>query len=140
MVVTRSQPVASRFAVSCALVLCVAFALAGYAASSFAPASASGMEGIAEADPQCPISAPGAACPPEPVSRTVAVFEPGGREITRFTSGADGSFRVPLPPGTYTLHEVVAKPGIPPSLKPITVTVTSGHFVHVVLLFDTGIR
>ncbi len=114
--------------------------MAGCSVALPSAAGASGVEGIAEADPQCPISAPGAVCPPEPVSRTVAVIDPGGREITRFTSGADGSFRVPLPPGTYTLHEVVAKPGIPPSLKPITVTVTPGHFVHVVLLFDTGIR
>lgn len=102
--------------------------------------AASGIEGIAEADPQCPIASPGGACPPEPVSRTVAVLAADGREIARFTSATDGSFRVALPPGTYTLEEVVAQPGEPPSLKPVAVTVPLDAFVHVVLLFDTGIR
>jgi hypothetical protein len=70
----------------------------------------------------------------------VAVLDAGGSEITRFTSGSDGRFRLPLPPGIYRLEEVVASPGSPPSLKPVTVTVSSGAYVHVVLLFDTGIR
>jgi hypothetical protein len=115
-------------------------------ASPLAPSSAatatderSGIEGIAEADPQCPIVEPGAACPPAPVSREVAVVAGDGRELTRFRSADDGSFRVSLPPGAYTLREVVAG-GQPPSLKPVSVTVPPGAFVHVVLLFDTGIR
>jgi hypothetical protein len=137
MVVTTGRLRSRRFAGSCAVALCSALITAGCSAVSPA-AGASGVEGIAEADPQCPISAPGAVCPPEPVSRTVAVRGAERREIARFTSAADGRFRVALPPGTYTLEEVVAKP--PPSLKPVTVTVTPGHFVHVVLLFDTGIR
>jgi len=58
----------------------------------------------------------------------------------RFTSANDGRFRLAVPPGTYRLEEVVANPGSPPSLKPVTVTVSSGTYVHVVLLFDTGIR
>jgi Prealbumin-like fold domain len=58
----------------------------------------------------------------------------------RFTSASDGSFRLALPPGTYRLEEVVANPGAPPSLKPVTITVSSGTYSRVVLLFDTGIR
>jgi hypothetical protein len=99
----------------------------------------SGIEGVAVADPQCPIVEPGAACPPAPVSREVAVVAEDGRELTRFRSADDGSFRVSLPPGAYTLREVVAG-GQPPSLKPVSVTVPPGDYVHVVLLFDTGIR
>jgi hypothetical protein len=116
------------------------------AASTFTPTPVataseeqSGIEGIAEADPQCPIVAPGAACPPAPVSRSIAVVAGDGNELTRFRSANDGSFRVPLPPGDYTLLEVVA-PGQPSSLKPVSVTIPPGAFVHVVLLFDTGIR
>jgi hypothetical protein len=104
-----------------------------------APDGSSGIEGIAEADPQCPIVAPGAACPPAPVSREVAVVAEDGHELTRFRSANDGTFRVPLPPGDYTLREVVES-GQPPSLKPVSATVPPGAFVHVVLLFDTGIR
>jgi hypothetical protein len=36
--------------------------------------------------------------------------------------------------------EVVGTSGASPSLKPVTVTVPSRQFVHVVLMFDTGIR
>jgi hypothetical protein len=113
--------------------------------SMFAPSpvaasdGSSGIEGIAEADPQCPIVAPGAACPPVPVSRSVAVVAGDGHELTRFKSTNDGAFRVSLPPGDYTLREVVES-GQPPSLKPVSVTVPPGAFVHIVLLFDTGIR
>jgi hypothetical protein len=43
-------------------------------------------------------------------------------------------------PGTYTLAEVVAVTGSPPSLKPTRVSVLPGQYARVALLFDTGIR
>lgn len=100
---------------------------------------ASGIEGIAEASPQCPIAQPGVACPPEPVSQTIAVQTADGRELTRFTSASDGTFRVALPPGSYTLVGAAGS-GTLPFLKPTPVVVPPGAFVHVVLMFDTGIR
>ncbi|MEO6044671.1 MAG: hypothetical protein ABIQ47_12215 [Tepidiformaceae bacterium] len=92
------------------------------------------------ADPQCPVVSPTANCPAKPIVATVAVKDVFGREIARITSGSDGSFRMPLPPGKYIISEVLLTPGKPASLKPETVTVVSGSFLHVALLFDTGIR
>jgi hypothetical protein len=120
------------------LAVCVGLSSCGQALG--ASTVGSGVEGITEAEPQCPISAPGAVCPPKPVSETVAVLDANGGEVTRFTSAHDGSFRISIAPGQYTLAEVVGTAGAPPSLKPVTVTVPPEQFVHVVLMFDTGIR
>jgi len=65
------------------------------------------------------------------------VQDPSGRELSRFTSGADGRFRVALAPGTYLL---LAAPGSRLPMKPVTTTVTSGRYTTVSLAFDTGIR
>jgi hypothetical protein len=100
----------------------------------------SGIEGVTEAGPQCPVVTPGAACASKPVSATVAALDATGREVARFTSGPDGMFRIALPPGTYTLTEVVSVAGSPPSLKPTRISVPPDEFVRVALLFDTGIR
>jgi len=100
----------------------------------------SGIEGITEADPQCPVVSASAQCPARPVTRTVVVLDPTGSEVARFTSGSDGTFRVGLTTGTYRLEEVVNPPGSPPSMKPVTVEVRAGVFTHVALIFDTGIR
>lgn len=100
----------------------------------------SGIEGVTEAGPQCPSVSPGAACPDKAISATVAVLDPTGTEIARFTSSADGAFRIALQPGTYTLTEIVSVAGTPPSLKPTRVSVLPGQYVRVALLFDTGIR
>lgn len=109
--------------------------------ATFGPFSiSSGIEGVTEAGPQCPTVSPGAACPDKAISATVAVLDPTGTEITRFTSSADGTFRIALQPGTYTLTEIVSVAGTPPSLKPTRVSVLPGHYVRVALLFDTGIR
>ena len=91
------------------------------------------------ADPQCPVVAPGAVCPPKPIVATVRFSDIGGSEVQRVTSGKDGTFRVFLPPGQYVASEVVPA-GRPPSLKAQTLTVVNSAFTRVVLLFDTGIR
>lgn len=125
--------------VCAALAVCVGLSSCGQALGTSTTGS-SGIEGITEAEPQCPISAPGAVCPPKPVSKTIAVLDANGGEVTRFTSAHDGSFRISIAPGRYTLAEVVGTAGTPPSLKPVTVTIPPGQFVHVALMFDTGIR
>ena len=99
----------------------------------------SGIEGITEADPQCPIATPDNPCPPKPVSKTIAISNEVGREVARVTSGRDGRFRISLPAGIYEITEVLAGTG-PPSLKPLRVVVPPATFVRVAVLFDTGIR
>jgi hypothetical protein len=68
------------------------------------------------------------------------VVDPSGNEVTRFTSSADGSFRVPLAPGAYTLRQPASPSRALPVLRPVTVQVVAGRYTSVVLDFDTGIR
>jgi hypothetical protein len=78
-------------------------------------------------------------CPARPISATVVVQDGMGREVARFTSETDGSFRVPLAPGTYRLGQPAGTQRLP-ALKPVPVTVVVGQYALVDLTFDTGIR
>jgi hypothetical protein len=62
-------------AIGAMLTACAGFPSGGQAGT---PTTGSGIEGIAEAEPQCPIASPGAVCPPKPVSQTVAVLDANG--------------------------------------------------------------
>ena len=103
----------------------------------------SGIEGIALAGPQCAGPQPAVVspdCEDKPVSATVVVYEEGGLlEVTRFTTGADGRFRVPLAPGVYRLDPQSDPSGFPFG-SPQTVTVTAGGFTDVTIRYDTGLR
>ena len=100
----------------------------------------SGIEGRTEASPTCPVVRPGVVCPPRPISAAVAVLDGAGREVTRFTSAGDGSFRVALAPADYTLAQPRAAAHTPPTLRPVAATVRAGRYTSIVLEFDTGVR
>lgn len=104
------------------------------------PTPGSGIEGRTQASPTCPVASVGNPCPPRTISATVAVLDGGGRQVTRFTSAADGTFRVPLPPGTYTLVQPPSSQRRTLVLRAVPVTVSSGRYTSLVLDFDTGIR
>ncbi|MFF4361596.1 hypothetical protein [Streptomyces sp. NPDC001604] len=80
-------------------------------------------------------------CPDRPLSArlTITSSDPG-RKIAETTSDANGRFRVPLPPGTYTVHPANLTGAVAPIAQPITVTVTSGRFTDIIIPFDSGIR
>lgn len=99
----------------------------------------SGMEGVTVAGPSCPIVAPGSSCADRPVAAELVVRDASGKEVLRFKSGADGRFRVDLPPGQYTLGS--PEPLALPFTRPQTVTVIGGQYINVGNVhFDTGIR
>lgn len=104
------------------------------------PSPDSGIEGHTQASPTCPVVVPNNPCPPRAISATVTVLDQAGHEVTRFTSAADGSFRVALAPGAYTLSQPPARPRPLPVLKPVRVTVVAGRYTSVLLDFDSGIR
>ncbi len=123
------------------------------ASSSFAPspsaaASAtpptSSVKGKAVAGPTCPVEPaspkPGE-CAPRVVAAAVFVFtDASSHEVARVTTGADGTFAVQLPPGTYTLTPQ-AVPGLLGVAPPISVTVpASGTAAELLVQYDTGIR
>ena len=121
------------------LTLAAGLALFTAACGSEPAATDSGIEGTVTVGPTCPVERLGSPCPDRPISRGVSVRDGPGREVAHFTSGADGRFRVPLHPGTYTL--VGDKNGsILPRPVAVTATVRSGQYTHVDVLYDSGIR
>jgi len=114
------------------VVLCVCAAC-----GSGASAPGGGVQGRVTSSPTCPVEIQGSACPPAVWTGTVrATASDGAAHET--TTGADGSYRLALQPGTYTVTPVVAGGG-PPTAKPITVVVTDS-MQTVDLQVDSGIR
>jgi hypothetical protein len=99
----------------------------------------SGIEGRIYSGPTCggAIQDNGK-CADKPYQTTINVKSTSGTLVTTFNSDASGAFRVSLAPGTYVLSK--ASTAKLPSLNPETVTVKSGVYTSVNLVFDTGIR
>lgn len=131
-------PLALAFAV---LALAFAVLALGFAAlttgcSARAP-SDSGIEGEVRIGPVSPVETtgtPGSA----PYAAELRIRPEAGGRVTRVTSGADGSFRVNLAPGTYTIEPQQGDPL--PYAQPVQVTVTEHRFTPVVIMYDSGIR
>jgi hypothetical protein len=101
----------------------------------------SGIEGRVTIGPQCPVLEEGVPCPDRPYQAELRVLEESsGRVVVTFTSGADGRFRVDLPPGRYVLD-----PGEPllvdePRAEKMTINVEAGSYTEVTVRFDSGVR
>jgi len=81
----------------------------------------------------------GSACPDRPVIATVVVKDASGKQVAKATSGSDGRFKIPLPPGTYVVVGERAA-GLHRITGPIDATVRAGRFTTITVTFDTGIR
>jgi hypothetical protein len=92
--------------------------------------------------PSCAVVTQAHPCPDAPFAATVSVRDGAGKEVTKFTTGSDGRFRVELAPGTYTLVPINPNPipSIPPTGREQTVTVTDGKLTPVLVQYDSGIR
>lgn len=117
-------------------------ALIGLTACTSGPVPNSGIYGQVLLGPQCPVVMVGQEeeCADKPYQATILVkTQDGSREIARFTSDANGYFRVALSPGTYFLDPLPG--GEPfPFGKPLLVTVVEGEYIEVAIFYDTGIR
>jgi len=113
------------------------------------PAGGSGIRGIVEAGPQCPVEHEGTRCPPAPIETTVVVRSSigspdpkrpasgQGQEVARIRTGADGRFQVEVGPGEYVVETA---PDGPMICQPSPARVASGSYVDVVVRCDSGIR
>ena len=88
--------------------------------------------------PQCPVQSIDSPCPDLPYQASIEVRVRGGRSVTRLQSGADGTFRVGLRPGFYTLEPVSGDPL--PFAHAQDVEVRVNEYSNVTVSFDTGIR
>jgi hypothetical protein len=100
----------------------------------------SGIRGTAHVGPQCPVVQAGSPCPDDPFVGEIRVSTAEGEEVATAPTGDDGSFEIPLEPGSYVVDIVVENPGGPPFAKPVTVVVEAGSFTEVAVAVDSGIR
>ena len=122
------------------------FLLRGLAALTLAacgsqPAAAgTGLQGTVTIGPTCPVERVGAPPCVAPLAATISVRNASDQEVTRFRSASDGTFKVDLAAGTYTLIGISSGPGGLPRPIPVTVTVIDGQYAQVNVTFDSGIR
>jgi len=116
--------------------LIVLVALAACANSATTSTSDSGIQGKAIYGPTCPVQRVGGPSCQRPYSGEIVIRQ-GDRTVTTFRSAADGTFRVGLAPGAYTIASTGT--GLP-IVKPFDVTVQPHAFTTVTVMFDSGIR
>jgi hypothetical protein len=102
--------------------------------------SGTGIQGVVQSGPTCPVERINSPCPPHPLAVTVVVRDAAGHEVARTHSGADGRFKVDVAPGTYTVVGLNIGSSMLPRPIPTTVTVTSGSYASVNVEYDSGIR
>jgi hypothetical protein len=101
------------------------------------------VSGKVTAGPICPVERepPDPSCAPRPVAGAVLIVQTtGGREVTRTTSAADGTFHVFLAPGAYRLApQPVA--GYMGTAQLVEFQVVAGQRTpELEVSYDTGIR
>ncbi len=112
-------------------------ALAALGAASGAPGQvASGLFGVVERGPVTPVCMVDVPCD-VPARGVTLVFSRDGRYAARSVTGQDGSYRVRLGPGTYSVRTLPAS-GRP--LQPARARVVAGRLRRLDFSIDTGIR
>jgi hypothetical protein len=104
-----------------------------------APNSGTGIVGVAVVVGGCPVQREKPGCPQRPASVPLAVVDAASNaRIATVNSGADGTFRVALPPGRYVVEGTGTGPLMSRAV-PVTVDVTAGHYASVTVQFQARI-
>ena len=119
--------------------IAVTLAIAACGSQPAAPAG-TGIQGVVQSGPTCPVERINSPCPPHPLAATIVVRDAGGHEVARTHSGADGHFKLDVAPGTYTVVGLTIGSGMLPRPIPTTATVTAGSYTTVNVEYDGGIR
>jgi hypothetical protein len=101
--------------------------------------SDSGIAGTITEGPITPVCRNDVPCD-RPLVATLIATDAHGIEVARATSSADGSYRLGLQPGTYTVIPQKARPGPLPAVQALQVTVPEDAYPTVNISYDTGIR
>jgi hypothetical protein len=106
------------------------------------PKIASGIAGVAMVGPTTQLARPGIA-DVAPLPGAVILVTPVASvlPIARVVAGADGTFSIPLLPGTYRIVPLAPQAGqLFPRGMPQIVTVKPGAFTEIIASYDSGIR
>ena len=117
-------------------------ACAGSSTSQHQPLD-SGVQGVTMVGPTCPAQPEAADCPDQPLATANLTITRQGSATVVATgrSDADGRFRIPLDPGTYTLHPSnPAGTTTPPSASAQSFVVHPHIYTALTVSFDSGIR
>jgi hypothetical protein len=99
----------------------------------------SGLQGLVTKGPTTPVCRVGRPCTaPAQVTLLFRRTLPVARTY-RARSGADGRYRIVLPPGFYTVS-TVEKIGLARNIRPVRVHVRTAHVDRLDFSIDTGIR
>jgi hypothetical protein len=101
--------------------------------------SDSGIEGRVTIGPQCPVEQMGSPCPDAPYEALITVTW-NGDTVEQTRSNTDGTFRIPLDPGTYSVVAGPVDGSSMPFGREVEVVVKPGTLTHVDLSVDSGIR
>ncbi|MDQ1376419.1 MAG: hypothetical protein QOE15_592 [Acidimicrobiaceae bacterium] len=110
------------------------------------PATSSQVRGTVLFSPTCPVeqNPPLPACAPRPGPAHVQLVRTNGTVAAQGNAGADGTFAIPVAPGSYNVVVQTVSPSTAPgrgcSANPANVTVTPGSATTVAVSCDTGIR
>ena len=118
------------------LLATAALALA-FMASAASGAVRSGLKGVVFIDPAYPVCRVGQPCS-KPARYVTLTFSRQGRVVARTLTGADGSYRITLKPGTYVV--AVPRQRVGSQLDPHRVAVRTGRYRRVVFKLDIGIQ
>jgi hypothetical protein len=102
----------------------------------------SGIQGTSFISPVCPVekNPPDPGCNPKPYQATIIVKTSNGQtEVTRFTTMANGQFKVKLNPGAYLLVSANSSESYPRGTSQ-QVVVQKNKFTQVTITFDSGMR
>jgi hypothetical protein len=98
-----------------------------------------GIRGVVNLGPTCPVESPVSPCPDRPFQGDVQATSTEG-DTTRVTTDEQGRFSLDLPAGSYVLVAVSPSGSGPPTPVPQTVQVQTGAYTQVTLEVDSGIR
>ena len=123
------------------LMIGLVFSLSACADTSTIGASggAAGIQGKVLLGPMCPVQQAGSPCPDKPIKSDITVTASDGKTVATGHSDESGTYRISLPPGSYTVTANRPGSGLG-SGKPVMVEVPAGTYVHLNLLVDSGIR
>jgi hypothetical protein len=119
--------------------------LASAVAMPAAAMNGSGLYGKVTRGPNAPVCTAGQPCYAAAPGITLT-FTKNAKVVAHIKTGPGGSYRIALPPGSYTVDELhsakTMKPPAmkPPAMKPLVVRVLAHHWKRQNFTIDTGIR